>query len=140
MAVKGIDRRSFGSADLLISQRLALSILRKFYVKLLDADTGWQYLMQDDKFEWDDDKAASNVRDHDGITFEMARDVFDDIFAIEWVDDSHGDTEERFVILGMVENRLLYVAYTEREPRIRIISARLAEPFERRRYHNENKT
>ncbi len=93
--------------------------------------------MQDDAFEWDDTKAARNWDSH-GITFEMAREVFKDAFALEWTDTSHDDTEERFVILGMVENRLLFVAYTLRGPRIRIISARLAEPYERRRYHNEN--
>jgi len=41
-------------------------------------------------------------------------------------------------MLAMVENRLLHVTYTLRQDRIRIISARKAEPHERRRYHNEN--
>jgi len=95
--------------------------------------------MQDDLFEWDDVKAARNWREH-GITFDMAREVFQDIFAIEWTDDAHDDAEERFVTIGVVENRLLFVAYTLRGTRIRIISARLAEPYERRRYHNENQT
>lgn len=67
-----------------------------------------------------------------------AHEVFKDIFAIEWKDDTHGDTEERIVTVGMVENHLLFVSYTLRGDRIRIISARLAEPYERRRYHNEN--
>jgi hypothetical protein len=66
--------------------------------------------------------------------------VFKDIFAIEWDDDGQDDTEERFVTVGMVENRLLFVSYTLRGVRIRIVSARLAEPYERRRYHNENQT
>jgi hypothetical protein len=48
--------------------------------------------------------------------------------------------EERVVTVGMVEGRLLFVAYTLRDDRIRIISAREAEPRERRRYHNENET
>lgn len=95
--------------------------------------------MQDDLFEWNDAKAASNWLDH-GVRFEAARGVFQDIFAIEWTDDRHGDTEERFVTLGMVEGHLLFVSYTLRQGRIRIISAREAEPRERRRYHNENKT
>ena len=47
--------------------------------------------------------------------FEMAREVFRDIFAIEWADDRHGDAEERFVTVGMVEGRLLFVTYTLRE-------------------------
>ena len=95
--------------------------------------------MQDEAFEWDDGKAALNWRNH-GVSFEMARDVFQDIFAIEWIDDRHGDMEQRFVTVGTVEGRLLFVAYTLRGQRIRIISAREAEPRERRRYHNENKT
>ena len=95
--------------------------------------------MQDEASEWDDTKAAANWRDH-GVTFEMAREVFKDIFAVEWDDDGQDDTEERFVTIGMVENRLLFVSYTLRGKRIRIISARLAEPYERRRYHNENQT
>ena len=94
--------------------------------------------MQDEEFEWDDVKAARNLRDH-GVTFVMARDVFRDAFALDWTDIGR-DSEERFVTLGMAENRLLVVAYTLRGPRIRIISARLAEPYERRKYHEHNQT
>jgi uncharacterized DUF497 family protein len=47
--------------------------------------------------------------------------------------------EDRFVLLGMVEDRLLHVTYTMREERVRIISARLAEPRELRRYHEDNR-
>jgi uncharacterized DUF497 family protein len=60
------------------------------------------------------------------------------IFAIEQVDDRENYGEERFTIIGMVENRLLFVAYTMRGENIRIISARGAEPHERRSYHEEN--
>ena len=93
--------------------------------------------MRDDAFEWDDAKAARNWLNH-GVGFEAARDVFRDPFAIEWTDEGHGDSEQRFVTIGMVESRLLFVAYALRAGRIRIISAREAEPRERRRYHNEN--
>ena len=95
--------------------------------------------MQDDTFEWDDDKASAIWRNH-GISFAVARDVFTDVFAIEWKDDRHGDSEDRFDIIGMVGGRPLFVVYTARGPRIRIISAREAEPRERRRYHNDNQT
>jgi uncharacterized DUF497 family protein len=95
--------------------------------------------MRDGAFEWDDAKAARNWRNH-GVSFEMARDVFKDAFALEWIDDRHGGDEERFVTIGAVEGRLLYVAWTQRGERVRIISAREAEPRERRRYHDENKT
>ena len=103
----------------------------------LDKTTGKQYIMQDEDFEWDDAKAALNWQNH-GVTFEMARDAFRDAFAVEWLDDAQDAAEPRFAMLGMVENRLLFVAYTMREDRIRIISARKAEPHERRRYHDEN--
>ena len=95
--------------------------------------------MKSDDFEWDDSKAASNRRRHK-ITFEQAREVFADPFIIEWVEEGQDDHERRFSALGMVENRLLFVAYTMRGDTIRIISARQAEPFERRRYHEENET
>ena len=95
--------------------------------------------MKSDDFEWDDAKAASNRRHHK-ITFEQARDVPADPFIIEWIDEGQDEHEQRFSALGMVENRLLFVAYTMSGNAIRIISARRAEPFERRRYHEEDET
>jgi uncharacterized protein len=83
-------------------------------------------------------KAAINERDH-GISFEMARAAFRDAFSIGRVDLRHDDPEERFALLGMIDDRLLFVSYTLRGERIRIISARKAEPHERRRYHNESR-
>lgn len=94
--------------------------------------------MFDAHFEWDDAKAARNWLHH-GVTFDMARDAFRDAFAIEWLDDRHDAGEPRFALLGMVQHRLLFVAYTLRDEKIRIISARKAEPQERRRYHDENR-
>jgi len=92
--------------------------------------------MRDDWFEWDDVKASSNFAKH-GVSFEMARDVFEDIFALDWVDDAQNET--RYVTLGLVEGRLLFVVYTMRDERICLISARLATPVERRQYHEANK-
>ena len=93
--------------------------------------------MNDEEFEWDDAKAAANDAKH-GVTFEMARDAFDDPFAVIWDDDSGGYGEDRYRLLGMVNNRLLFVSYTMRDDRARIISARGATPYEQRRYHEEN--
>ena len=93
--------------------------------------------MQNERFEWNDAKAASNWRNH-AVTFEMAAEVFKDPFAVEWVDDNQDKQESRYSILGMVDIRLLFVAYTMRGEVIRIISARKAEPYERRKYHDEN--
>ena len=93
--------------------------------------------MNDGTFQWDDTKAAKNYAKH-GVTFEAARDAFKDAFVLEWPDEGQDDGEQRFALLGMAEGRLLFVAYTMRGDAIRIISARLPEPFERRRYHDEN--
>ena len=89
------------------------------------------------RFEWDAAKAARNEADH-GVTFDVAMLVFGDPFALEWRDDREDYGEDRYVVLGMVDGRVLYVAYTMRGDAIRIISARGAEPKERRRYHEEN--
>jgi uncharacterized DUF497 family protein len=60
------------------------------------------------------------------------------VFAVEREDDTEDYGEPRFNLLGMVEGRVLFVAYTIRDDIIRIISAREAEPYERRLYHEEN--
>lgn len=69
----------------------------------------------------------------------MAREAFKDPFAVEWTDVEQDPNEERYAMIGMVENRLLFVAYTVRGGRTRIISARKAEPYARRKYHDENR-
>ena len=78
--------------------------------------------MNDGVFQWDDRKAAENDARH-GVSFEAARDVFKDPFAIEQIDERHDYGEERFTIIGMARDRLLFVAYTMRGEAIRIISA-----------------
>ncbi len=93
--------------------------------------------MNDGAFEWDDIKAVANYAAH-GVTFETARDVFKDAFAIDWLDERVPYGEDRYAVIGMVEDHLLFVAYTMRGDTIRIISARGAEPYEKRRYHEEN--
>jgi uncharacterized DUF497 family protein len=93
--------------------------------------------MQTEDFEWDDDKAAINLARH-GVSFEAARLACNDAFAAVREDRRHDYGEDRYVLLGVARDRLLCVAYTLRGERIRIISARLAEPQEKRRYHEEN--
>jgi uncharacterized protein len=85
-------------------------------------------------FEWDTDKALSNVRNHDGVRFEESKAVFDDPFAMTIADESD-PFEQRFVSVGMgALGRLLVVVYTYRNDNVRIISARLAMPNERAQY------
>ena len=93
--------------------------------------------MTDEEFEWDGYKAAANARKH-GVTFEEARGVFRDPLAIEFVDDREAYGEDRFVLIGMTQSRVLVVVYVLREQRNRIISARRAEPNERRAYHEQD--
>ena len=89
-------------------------------------------------FEWHDAKAEANLRDH-GVSFELAKTVFKDPFAVERLDDREDYAEERFVIIGMAEGQvLLFVAYTEREERIRLISARRVTQHEQDYYFRQN--
>ncbi len=94
--------------------------------------------MIDETFEWDDEKAADNWLKH-STSFETARDAFKDPFAVVWIDAGQHANEDRFTMIGIVQERLVLVAYTLRGERIRIISARKPEANERRKYHNQNR-
>jgi uncharacterized DUF497 family protein len=85
------------------------------------------------KFGWDKSKARSNHARH-GVSFDLAKGVFKDPFAIEFLDDRQDYGEERSVIIGLVDGQLLYVAYVERDEVIRIISARRATKYEQEAY------
>jgi uncharacterized protein len=88
-------------------------------------------------FEWDDTKAAENVRNH-GVSFAQAAHAFRDPFAVEWIDLREAYGEERVILLGMTGYQVLAVVYTERAERIRIISARRATKNEQDLYYREN--
>ena len=67
------------------------------------------------QFEWDKEKAASNLTKH-GVSFEEAKTVWQDYFYIDLFDDEHSVQENRFLIIGESDRkRLLIVSYTERE-------------------------
>ena len=104
---------------------------------MIDKTTGRQYSMPIG-FEWDNNKAASNIRDHEGVTFAQAAAAFNDPFAVEWLDERQDYGEERSVLLGMTGGQLLYVAYSERGDNIRIISARRATRHEQDIYFRQN--
>ena len=88
----------------------------------------------DTQFEWDDDKARSNEQKH-GITFNEASAVFDDPLAVVFDDPEHSNEEPREMIVGYSNHsRLLIVSFTQREPAVRIISARRATPREREKH------
>jgi uncharacterized protein len=85
-------------------------------------------------FEWDSAKAQSNLEKH-GVTFEEAMTVFGDPLEFTIPDPDHSEGEFRFLSLGRSnQGRLLVVSYTDREGHIRLISARAAEPRERKTY------
>jgi uncharacterized protein len=93
--------------------------------------------LQDELFEWDDEKALRNLRMH-GLSFEEARTVFEDPYSITERDEVNSDFEERFVTIGLsLISRVLFVVHTERAERIRIISAREATPWERAAYEEQ---
>lgn len=85
--------------------------------------------------EWDDKKAEINRKKHD-VTFEMAAKVFLDEFLIDDYDENHSDDEERIKVIGMVA-KVLVVIYTERGERYRLISARLANKREVKKYYGQ---
>ena len=85
-------------------------------------------------FEWDEEKAAANVAKH-GIRFDYAARVFLDAYRLEMLDDREEYGEVRYKTIGMVESRILVVIYTIRNGNIRLISARRAERYEQRHYH-----
>ena len=89
-----------------------------------------------ESFEWDTEKERINYAKHK-IHFQTATAVFDDENRIEWYDVSHSIEEDRYNTIGMVHD-VLFVVYTERRERIRLISARLATPEERRLYRDSN--
>jgi uncharacterized DUF497 family protein len=86
------------------------------------------------KFEWDPEKAAHNLQKH-GVSFEESSSVFGDPLAGTISDPRHSTGEARFVTIGMTPaQRLLVVVHTDRNGRIRIISARPATRAEKKKH------
>jgi len=90
------------------------------------------------KFEWDPRKARRNLRKHE-VNFTEASTVFADTLSITIPDPDHSENEERWVTMGLSNRqRLLVVVHTEEGETSRIISARLADRHERRKYEEGN--
>jgi uncharacterized DUF497 family protein len=85
------------------------------------------------EFEWNSVKEQANRKKH-GVDFRTATKDIKDPYAIEF-DDRDAVGELRFNAIGIVDGRTLFVTYAMRGDRIRIISARGAEPHEKRRYN-----
>jgi uncharacterized DUF497 family protein len=85
-------------------------------------------------FEWDPVKAAANVERH-GLSFEEAVTVFQDPLAKVHPDPDHSELERRHILIGLsAQRRLLLVAFTDRQGKIRVISARKVTRRERQDY------
>jgi uncharacterized DUF497 family protein len=88
------------------------------------------------EFEWEPEKAESNLQKH-GVSFAEAATVFFDLLSITVPDPLHSASENRFVITGLsYQHRHLVVVHSDRDDRIRLISARLATPAERKKYES----
>lgn len=88
-------------------------------------------------FEWDETKAQSNQKKH-GVSFTEAATAFADSLAAIFPDPDHSEDETREILVGVSEkNRLLVISFTERGENIRLISARVATPAERKN-HEDN--
>ena len=86
-------------------------------------------------FEWDEEKNVANHGKH-GVRFEAAAHIFSDPQRMERR-DMDSEAEARWQTMGFFGD-VLFVVYTERADTTRIISARLAEPFERRIYYGDS--
>jgi len=92
--------------------------------------------MEDVEFEWDDEKAESNLEKH-SIAFEEGATIFNDPLIATMPDPDHSASEERYVSIGIsVQARLLVVVHTQRGERNRLISCRKANSAERKTYEN----
>ena len=92
--------------------------------------------MKNSEFEWDDEKAKSNLKKH-GVSFEEGATIFNNSRVATIPDPDHSKDEDRYVSIGMsVIRRLLSVIHTYRKERIRLISARKATKAEKKNYEN----
>ena len=89
-------------------------------------------------FEWDLEKAKTNIRKHK-ISFEQASTIFRDPRAISIYDHEHSNSEDRWITLGLVSNGILVVVHhtfeqLDNNAIVRIISSRKASKPEAEQY------
>ena len=90
------------------------------------------------EFEWDLRKADTNLRKH-RVTFQEASTVFADPLSATIQDPDHSDVEDRYLTIGLsIAGRVLIIAHSERNNRIRIISARELTSPEKRHYEERS--
>ena len=85
-------------------------------------------------FEWDEEKARTNLRKH-RVSFDETKTLFNDPFLMTFPDPEHSLAEARYVSIGLsAQGRILVVSHTDREMNVRLISCRKATRTERRAY------
>lgn len=91
-------------------------------------------------FTWDEDKAKKVRREH-SIEFSRIIDIFEDPFAIEFIDEKHSSANEtRYAIIGITTYGLVYLVFTESTPdEIHFITARLAENWMVKEYEENRR-
>ena len=94
-----------------------------------------EIFIEDYIVEWDDEKNQINKKKH-GLSFETASRIFLDENRIDEFDENHSDFEDRFKVIGRVDE-IFFVIYTERGENYRIISARLADKKEVEEYYGQ---
>ncbi|MCC5659556.1 BrnT family toxin [Nostoc sp. XA010] len=86
------------------------------------------------KFEWDKNKNQQNIQKH-GISFEEATEIFDGVVFTS-IDERYDYEEIREISIGSIQGIVIItVAHTDKNGKIRLISARKATPKERRTYY-----
>lgn len=88
-------------------------------------------------FEFDPEKSGGNREKH-GIDVHEAQEVWSDLFAVEV--QAKSETEKRFALIGTLKDKVWAVFFTERDGKVRIISARRARVNEEALYHESRTT
>ena len=86
-------------------------------------------------YEWDENKRIANIIKHNVDFLDAER--FDWSSAIETIDDRTDYSEERWIALGLIDNRLHVLIYSLREDNLRLISLRRANSRERKYYEEK---
>lgn len=90
------------------------------------------------RITWDPAKAAQNLKKH-GVSFDEAREVFNDSFRSTVLDEDHSDEEDRYVSIGVtIVGKLLILFYTHRGETVRLITARQPTRSETRHYMDDD--
>lgn len=92
------------------------------------------------KYSWDSDKAERVRREH-AIDFAKIIDIFEDPYALEFIDEKHSSGDEiRYAIIGATVYGLVYLVFTEpNEFELHFLTARLAENWMVKEYEESRK-